>query len=86
MKKAVNQWCFPSEWSWEQVFRLAQRAGFQGLEICVDHLQFFSALGNQKQEGLIAEIAKSVGSTLEKSKSLSFDSPLSDFKSVSHMA
>jgi L-ribulose-5-phosphate 3-epimerase len=86
MKKAINQWCFPSEWSWEQVFGLAQRAGFQGLEICVDHLQFFSEMGNQKHEGLIAEIAKSCGSTLEKSKSLSFDSTPSQFKSVSRMA
>ena len=86
MKKSINQWCFPNDWTWERVFELCKRAGFQGVEICIDYLPFFEAMSKEKHEGLIAEIAKSVGSTLEKSKSVAFDSSISEFKKVKAIA
>lgn len=86
MKKSINQWCFPGEWSWEQVFELAGRAGFEGVELCVDYPPFFEAMVKERHEGLIAEIAKSVGSGFEKSKALTFDSPESAIKEVKKIA
>lgn len=86
MKKSINQWCFPTEWSWEEVFGLAQKAGFQGVELCVDYPPFFEVMATKRHEGLIAEIAKTVGSTLGESKALSYDSPESRFKEVKKIA
>jgi hexulose-6-phosphate isomerase len=86
MKKSVNQWCFPAEWSWEQVFGLANKAGFQAVELCVDYPPFFEAMASEPHEGLVAEIAKSVGSTFGESKSLSYDSPESRFREVKKIA
>ena len=56
MKKAINQWCFPSDWTWERVFALCRQAGFQGIELCVDYIPFFEAMHNAPREGLIAEV------------------------------
>jgi hexulose-6-phosphate isomerase len=86
MKKSINQWCFPIDWSWEKVFGLCRKAGFQGIEICVDYLPFFEAMRGGGHEGLIAEIAKSVGSSFQKSKALTYDSGEEEFKRVSRMA
>lgn len=86
MKKSINQWCFPAEWSWDKVFGLARDAGFQGVELCVDYPPFFDVMATERHEGLVAEIAKSVGSTLGESKALSYDSPESRFKEVRKMA
>lgn len=86
MKKAINQWCFPSEWSWEELFGLSREAGFQGVEICVDYPPFSEAMRRGGLEGLVADIARSVGSTFENSKSLRFDTPDREFRRVSIMA
>jgi L-ribulose-5-phosphate 3-epimerase len=86
MKKAINQWCFPPEWGWERVFGLCRDNGFQGIELCIDYLPFFEAMAREPQEGLIADIARSVGSSFRGSKALSFDSPESDFRAVAAMA
>jgi len=86
LKKSINQWCFPNDWTWEKVFGLCGKAGFQGVELCIDYAPFFEAMSKEKHEGLIAEIAKSVGSSFEKSKSLAFDSPMSEFKKVKGLA
>jgi len=86
MKKAINQWCFPAEWSWERVLGLCGKARFQGIELCIDYPPFFEAMAGEPQEGLIAEIARSVGSSLSGSKALRFDSPEKDFKTVARLA
>ena len=86
MKKSINQWCFPTEWSWEKVFDLARRARFEGMELCVDYPPFFEVMATVPQKGIIAEIAKTVGSSLARSKALSYDSPESRFKEVKQMA
>lgn len=86
MKKAINQWCFPLDWSWERLFKFARETGFQGVEICVDYLPFFEVMKEEQQEGLIADIAKSVGSSFRESKALRFDSPMSMFKDVKKIA
>lgn len=86
MKKAINQWCFPLDWSWERLFKFARETGFQGVEICVDYLPFFEVMREEQQEGLIADIAKSVGSSFRESKALRFDSPASKFKEVKKIA
>jgi L-ribulose-5-phosphate 3-epimerase len=86
MKKSINQWCFPMEWSWEKVFGLCEKAGFQGIEICVDYLPFIDAMRSGRHEGIIAEIAKSVGSSFQKSKALTYDSAQEEFKRVSKTA
>jgi hypothetical protein len=74
VKKAINQWCFPAEWTWDEVFARCREERFEGIELCVDYRPFFEAMKAAPQRGLIADIAASVGSTLEGSKSLSFDS------------
>jgi len=86
MKKAINQWCFPADWTWQRLLELCGKAGFRGVELCVDYLPFFEAMRTGTHEGLIAEIAKSVGSSFERSKSLRFDSPDVDFQRVACMA
>jgi L-ribulose-5-phosphate 3-epimerase len=85
MKKAINQWCFPSDWTWERVFALCARAGFEGIELCVDYVPFFEAMRSAPAEGLIAEIARSVGSTFTAGKALRFDSPEAEFRRVAGM-
>ena len=85
MKKAINQWCFPAEWTWEQVLGLCENAGFEGIELCVDYQPFFEAMRAAPQSGLIAEIAKSVGSTFVMSKSLTFDSPEGELHRVADL-
>jgi len=86
VKKAINQWCFPNDWSWKRVFELAQENGFQGIELCIDYIPFFEAMSSQQHEGLIADIARSVGSSFVKSKALTFDSPLDEFSHIKRMA
>src|SRR3990170_6141701 len=86
MKKSINQWCFPIDWSWEKVFGLCKKAGFQGIEICVDYLPFIDAMRGGRHEGIIAEIAESVGSSFQKSKALTYDGGEEEFKRVSGMA
>ena len=82
MKKAINQWCFPAEWTWEKVFGLCEKAGFAAIELCIDYVPFFEAMRSEPQEGLIAEIARSVGSAFVRSKSLTFDSCEADYRRV----
>lgn len=36
MKKGINQWAFPPSLSLREVFQLAQRYGFHGVELCPD--------------------------------------------------
>ncbi len=86
MKKAINQWCFPSDWSWDRVLGLCEACGFQGIELCIDYLPFFEVMARAPQEGLIADIAKSVGSSFADSKALRFDSPEADARAVAAMA
>ena len=86
MKKAVNQWCFPPDWSWDRVFGLCAEEGFEAVELCIDYLPFFEHMKIAPQEGIIAEIARSVGSSFEGGKSLSFDSPESEIRRVASMA
>ncbi len=86
MKKAINQWCFPSDWSWEAIFDLCQELGFQGVELCIDYTPFFSALHGSPAEPLINDIARSVGSTTSNAKSLRFDSPAHQIARVGALA
>jgi L-ribulose-5-phosphate 3-epimerase len=86
VKKAFNQWCFPSDWSWQQVFMLCKETGTQGIELCIDYPPFFEAMAREPQEGLIAEIARSVGSSFQRSKALRFDSPEREVRDVARMA
>jgi L-ribulose-5-phosphate 3-epimerase len=86
MKKAINQWCFPAEWTWERVFALCAEERFDGIELCVDYVPFFEAIRSAPTEGLIAEIARSVGSAFTAGKALRFDSPETEFRRVAGMA
>jgi L-ribulose-5-phosphate 3-epimerase len=86
MKKAINQWCFPAEWSWERVFAACREERFEGIELCVDYQPFLEAMRSSTKEGIIAEIAKSVGSGFERSKSLSFDSSPAELEAVGDLA
>jgi hexulose-6-phosphate isomerase len=86
MKKSINQWCFPADWTWERIFSLMQELGFDAVELAVDYLPFFEAVRAAPQEGLIAQIARSVGSSFTKGKSLTFDSPPSRLKEIRKQA
>lgn len=86
MKKSINQWCFPNNWTWKSVFELCKKAGFDAIELCIDYKPFFEAMSKGQHEGLIADIARSVGSTFKESKALTFDSPIERFKEVKEMA
>jgi hexulose-6-phosphate isomerase len=59
---------------------------FDAIELAVDYIPFFEEMQKAPKEGLIAEIAKSVGSTFGESKSLTFDSPPERFREVKKMA
>jgi L-ribulose-5-phosphate 3-epimerase len=67
------------------VLQLCREAGFDAIELCIDHIPFFAAMAQEKQEGLIADIARSVGSTFGESKALTFDSPTGRFREVRSM-
>lgn len=86
MKKSINQWCFPADWSWERIFTLMQELGFGAVELAVDYLPFFEAVHAAPQEGLIAQIARSVGSSFTEGKSLTFDSPPSRLREIRKQA
>lgn len=36
MKKGINQWAFPANLTFREIFTLAKKYGFQGLELCPD--------------------------------------------------
>ncbi|MCS7241189.1 MAG: sugar phosphate isomerase/epimerase [Candidatus Caldatribacterium sp.] len=36
MKKGINQWAFPANATFREIFELAKKHGFQGLELCPD--------------------------------------------------
>ena len=86
MIKAINQWCFPVDWSWERVFGVCEKTAFRGFELCIDYPPFFDVIKHNPQEGLIADIAKSVGSSCEGSKALRLDSTEKDFMKVAKLA
>jgi L-ribulose-5-phosphate 3-epimerase len=86
MKKSINQWCFPTDWEWKRVFGLMKDAKFDAIELCIDYTPFFAAVKEAPREGLIAEIAKSVGSSFVESKSLTFDSSGKRLSEVRGMA
>jgi L-ribulose-5-phosphate 3-epimerase len=85
LKKSVNQWCFPNDWTWEQVLGLCKKAKFDAIELCIDYIPFFEAMSKGSHEGLISDIARSVGSTFKESKALTFDSPDSKIKELKTM-
>jgi L-ribulose-5-phosphate 3-epimerase len=85
MRKAINQWCFPGDWSWERTFALARESGFEAVELCVDYPPFFEAMRGAQAEGLIADIARSVGST-PAAKALRFGAPEVEFRRVAALA
>ena len=86
MKKAVNQWCFPNDWSWDQLFSLCEELEIRGVEICVDYPPFSEAMRRGGHEGLVADIARSVGSSFDDGKTLRFDTPEVEFRRVLGMA
>jgi hexulose-6-phosphate isomerase len=86
MKKALNQWCLPRDWSWERSFDLAAESGFDAIELSIDYPPFFEAIRSSANEGLIADIARSVGSTFEASKAICIDSPDEEILAVAALA
>ncbi len=60
MKKAINMWSFPQEWSIEKIFTEAKKAGFDGVEIAIGetgHLNLESTVEDmQKIKALAAEV------------------------------
>lgn len=49
MKKGINAWCFPNDYSINQCIELASRAGFDGLEINMEE-EFNNAKGKPEQD------------------------------------
>lgn len=41
MKKGINQWAFPAHLTFREIFTLAKKHGFQGLELCPDEEGLF---------------------------------------------
>lgn len=86
MKKALNQWCLPSAWTWDQCFEIAAEAGFDALELSVDHPPFFDAISATTNEGLIGDIARSVGSVFEPSKAITTNTTDDEIAAVAAQA
>jgi len=86
MKKALNQWCLPREWTWEQSFDAAADAGFDAIEFSIDHPPFFEAMRASPGEGLIADIARSVGSAFAPSKAITTEMPDEEISVIADMA
>ncbi|MBX3029902.1 MAG: sugar phosphate isomerase/epimerase [Chloroflexi bacterium] len=86
MRKALNQWCLPQDWTWERSFELAAEAGFDAIELSIDHPPFFEAIRTSANEGLIGDIARSVGSTFRAGKAIRFDTPDEEVVAVADLA
>jgi len=83
VKKAFNQWCFPLDWSWKKVFGLAEKAKFEGIELCLDYVPFFDFL---EKNPAIAAMAASVGAPTGRTKALTYESSESEFMELKGMA
>lgn len=83
MKKAFNQWCFPLEWPWEKVFKIAEKTTFEGIELCIDYLPYFDFLAKHQD---IAALAASVGAPTSANKALTYDNNEKDFEALKRMA
>lgn len=59
MKKGINFWCFPEQWSLEKKLSLANTAGFHGVELNVEESGMFSLESTVEE---IKEISKLVSS------------------------
>jgi hexulose-6-phosphate isomerase len=86
MKAALNQWCLPRDWSWERSFGLAAESGFEAIELSIDYPPFFEAIRTSANEGLVADIARSVGSAFEPSKAIRMDTPDEEVVAVAELA
>lgn len=86
MRKALNQWCLPHEWTWERSFGLAAEAGFDAVELSIDHPPFFEAIRTGANEGLVADIARSVGATPSTGKAIRSDTPDEEVVAVADLA
>ncbi len=60
MKKGANLYCFPSEWSVEQVFQAAKAAGFDGVELDLTETGVVTLDTSDQELTRIAELAKSL--------------------------
>jgi L-ribulose-5-phosphate 3-epimerase len=57
VKKGANGWCFPSDWSLEQSFDLARKAGFDGVEINLEEKGEFSLESSKDDIVIVRNLA-----------------------------
>jgi L-ribulose-5-phosphate 3-epimerase len=58
MKKGINLWCFPNDWSLEKKLSLASEAGFDGIEINLDESGDFHLESTKKEIEEISTLIK----------------------------
>jgi L-ribulose-5-phosphate 3-epimerase len=49
MKKGINLWCFPSEWTIEKKIKVAKQAGFQGIELNIEQNGYLTVEATNQQ-------------------------------------
>lgn len=59
MKKGINLWCFPNDWSLEKKLALASQAGFHGVELNIEETGHLTLESTQEE---LIEIGKLVTS------------------------
>ncbi len=58
MKKGINMWSFPKEWSVEKIFEEAKRAGFDGVEVAISEDGAISLTSTEEDMKKIRELAE----------------------------
>ncbi|HHY98598.1 MAG TPA: sugar phosphate isomerase/epimerase [Firmicutes bacterium] len=61
MKKGINQWSFPASTSVSDCLRLAEKAGFEGLELCLEEKGEFSLDTSPEYVSKLAQAARDIG-------------------------
>ncbi len=61
MKKAMNMWSFPQDWSIEKIFTEAKKAGFDGVEVAIGETGHLNLNSTVEDMGKIKDIAKEIG-------------------------
>lgn len=65
MKKGINRWSMPADWSIQQCLEVAREAGFEGVELALDETGELSLESNEQQVRAIAQLAADLGLELK---------------------
>ncbi|NMB13044.1 MAG: sugar phosphate isomerase/epimerase, partial [Firmicutes bacterium] len=65
MKKGINRWSLPADWSIRQCMEAAKKAGFEGIELALDETGELSLESDEHQVKAIRQMAADMGLELK---------------------